>query len=1186
MEIELLIGADILGDLITGRIHRLKKGLIATETKFGWCLMGQMAQLKDKNNLALSSISLSVCSATVEELWKLDTLGICDPVEVQSSAERDKATHEHFQQTVTRDSNGRYAVSLPWVDREMKLPSNKQVAFKRLEATTRKLVSMGKYEDYDAIFKAWESEGIVSKIGIGRDESQLKCHYLPHRAVIKEESKTTPLRPVFDASCKVGRAPSLNDALEKGPNLLELIPSILLRFRMGKIGVISDIRKAFLMINVQEEDRDALRFLWWEDQEKNEVTVYRHNRVVFGMNCSPFLLAAVIDFHLQKAEKSHPDVVKLLRSSLYVDNCVTSVDCVGDYENLKSVATEIMAEASMDLRMWECSHDKNENRMTSVLGLEWDKEEDALFCTPLCKEVQFKVTKRVMLSQLHQIFDPLGFLSPVTIIPKLLLQKAWVEDRKWEEEVSEELSVKFGKWWNDTLAMMELFRIPRNCTGGIGRAEGSHQIHVFSDASKEAFAAVVYLRTETKGQVTVQMLQSKARPGPVKQATIPRLELLGCTIAARLYASVKKALSLEETPAFFWSDSSTALAWIKRNDEWGKFVGNRVKEILQLTKEKDWNHVPGVMNPADLPSRGIEPSKFIQSNWWEGPAWLKLDRSEWPSTDCQPNEEEVNAERKKGIVNVATKLVVATKSSTDPWYIVKKSYIRNLRVLALVCRCIDKMRKRSNEGGLFPTVEEINSTELRLFKIVQVESFSGIDKQVNGLWVERDSDGLIRVRTKIVHRQDSFGFKYPVLLPNCHPMVDLLIRDEHIFGCHGGAQYVICSLREKCWILRGKEAIKKNLRSCVICQRYTSKKMEAPRPPLPADRVNDAGAFEVTGIDLAGPLVLKTTAKVWIVLFTCGVYRGIHLELVESLSTEDFLLAFTRFCKRKTRPSVVYTDNGSNFVGAVNLFGKIDWSAVEIRTQHFRIMWKFNPPAAPWWGGWWERLIRSVKDLLKRMLGFGKLGYVELETCLCEVEAVVNHRPLTFVTEDQEDLVALTPSMFLHNLPMSDVPEAKVVKVSSLGARKQSLDKLLQEIKDRFRKEYLGLLVQRGEENKVQDHKVGDFVLVGRENQKRIFWPMAKIVEFIAGKDGVQRVARLQTKNGFLLRPIQRLYPLEFAKDDFLYDHFQKSEKKGEPDRPVKVSTKNESRAEGSAGDERKTRSGRVIRTASKFCDY
>jgi len=115
--------------------------------------------------------------------------------------------------------------------------------------------------------------------------------------------------------------------------------------------VISDIRKAFLMINAQEEDRDALRFLWWEDQEKKEVTVFRHNRVLFGINCSSFLLAAVIDFHLEKAEKSHPDVVKLLRSSLYVDNYVTSVDSVGD-ENLKSVATDIIAEASMDLRMW------------------------------------------------------------------------------------------------------------------------------------------------------------------------------------------------------------------------------------------------------------------------------------------------------------------------------------------------------------------------------------------------------------------------------------------------------------------------------------------------------------------------------------------------------------------------------------------------------------------------------------------------------------------------------------------------------------------------------------------------------------------------------------------------------------------------------------------------------------------
>jgi hypothetical protein len=269
---------------------------------------------------------------------------------------------------------------------------------KRLESATRKLNSLGKYEDYDVILKSWESEGIISKVNEDNRTGHGKVHYVPHRAVFKPESLTTPVRPVFDASCKVGRAPSLNDCLEKGPNLLELIPSILLRFRMGKIGVISDIRKAFLMIEINEDDRDAVRFLWWEDPEKKKVAVYRHNRVVFGMNCSPFLLGAVLNHHLNGADPQHVEVVHKMRNSLYVDNCVLAVDDEEEYKDFKKASTELLAEAQMELRSWECSGDEAEQRVTSVLGLKWDKSADRLYIDLVSSELPSKITKRVILT--------------------------------------------------------------------------------------------------------------------------------------------------------------------------------------------------------------------------------------------------------------------------------------------------------------------------------------------------------------------------------------------------------------------------------------------------------------------------------------------------------------------------------------------------------------------------------------------------------------------------------------------------------------------------------------------------------------------------------------------------------------------------------------------------------------------
>ena len=206
---------------------------------------------------------------------------------------------------------------------------------------------------------------------------------------------------------------------------------------------------------------------------------------------------------------------------------------------------------------------------------------------------------------------------------------------------------------------------------------------------------------------------------------------------------------------------------------------------------------------------------------------------------------------------------------------------------------------------------------------------------------------------------------------------------------------------------------------------------------------------------------MKDKSKSWLVLFTCAVYRAVHLELVTSLSTDAFLLALFRFISRRGRPSIVYSDNGTNFVGANNLFMQLDWKRIVAETKMQRIQWKFNPPAAAWWGGFWERLIKSVKDLLRRMLGHSKLNYIQLETCLCEVESIVNNRPLTYVTEDSLDLIPLTPGMFLQDLRESHCVEAEVLDSVGFQQKYKKLQHLRGELKERFRNEYLGLLIQR-----------------------------------------------------------------------------------------------------------------------------
>jgi len=265
-DVEILIGSDLWGTLITGNIVKLRCGLTAVESVLGWTLSGEIKQ-GWKQSLACSVITmLTHEERSLSDLWSLESIGIKDSAEKISQEEHDFELKESFQRSIAREEDGRYSIRLPWINESMTVPNNKCVAEKRLISATRKIVNEDKFSAYDEVFNLWHKEGIIEEIR-GSNEA---AHFLPHRPVFKD-SVTTPVRPVFDASCRMGKGPSLNDCLEKGPNLLEVIPSILLRFRMNKIGVISDIRKAFQMISVYPEDRKFQQFLWWENHDMKKI---------------------------------------------------------------------------------------------------------------------------------------------------------------------------------------------------------------------------------------------------------------------------------------------------------------------------------------------------------------------------------------------------------------------------------------------------------------------------------------------------------------------------------------------------------------------------------------------------------------------------------------------------------------------------------------------------------------------------------------------------------------------------------------------------------------------------------------------------------------------------------------------------------------------------------------------------
>ncbi|XP_035228533.1 uncharacterized protein LOC118200686 [Stegodyphus dumicola] len=424
---------------------------------------------------------------------------------------------------------------------------------------------------------------------------------------------------------------SLNACLEKGTEFnrnasktFDTIPAI-----CNWCYCTADIRKAFLQISLCIRDRDFLKFLWWKDSNKTEIIIYRHCRVVFGISSSPLLLGATISYHLDNAPQDLRGTALRLKKSFYVDNCIASFETEEKVVKFKEESQTLMSSGGFDLRRWTSAPFKDRS-MTSyqkvipILGLSWDTENDEIYCNlnPLTFS-ESAHTKRSLLSVSQRIFDPIGFTSPTTLIPKLILQKIWKMKLSWDENLPQSIEREFQAWLS-RLHFLNYCKISRRLV--IGPFDDcSISLHCCSDASKVSYAACIFLRAYFEGKTSVQLVLCKSRVAPAKEVTIPRLELLGALIATRLYRQVTDVLKLTKCQVYLWSDSSEVPTWIKKDSHWNVLVTNHVAEIRRCTNPDDWHYVPNSSNLADLSSRGCDAKMLLQSRWWKWPDWLKKE---------------------------------------------------------------------------------------------------------------------------------------------------------------------------------------------------------------------------------------------------------------------------------------------------------------------------------------------------------------------------------------------------------------------------------------------------------------------------------------------------------------------------------------------------------------------------------
>ena len=346
----------------------------------------------------------------------------------------------------------------------------------------------------------------------------------------------------------------------------------------------------------------------------------------------------------------------------------------------------------------------------------------------------FSFNETSVLKLSSKIFDPLGLLAPFIVKMKILFQELCSETSGWDEPLTIDLKAKWKSILTELILLNDV-RI-RRCYFQSSGEPSSIQLHGFSDASKAAYAAVLYLRSVYEnGHVEVGLVASKGRVAPVKKQSIPRLELLGATVLARLVDTVLQCLQgkFKEIKYFNWTDFMAVLCWVTSNKSWKQYVLHRVQEIQKLTSMESWRFCPGQMSPADLPSHGVKASELVKSySWWNGPTFLHLPEVEWPASRNEESNEIALQETLKRPV-VPTHTLVTKENSTPPNIseLINCGDFSNLtkllKVTAYVLRFIDRVKdpgKSTEEITHNLTASEINRAESVWIQSIQNDSFT------------------------------------------------------------------------------------------------------------------------------------------------------------------------------------------------------------------------------------------------------------------------------------------------------------------------------------------------------------------------------------------------------------------------------------------------------------------------------
>ena len=603
-EIDILIGCDQYWDIVCDEIVRSGKSkLVAMDSIFGYLVSGKhyvsnKEKLQQSNHVCLNNVRDSSLKQVMANFWNVESIGICG----DTQDENDDVLHFFEKQVCRSSTESEYIVKIPWIVQALKkLPDNFNKCRVLLSTLQKRLIRDSIIESYNDVIQSQIGDGTVEEVtDVGTYSEPL--HYLPHHAVVSKDKQTTKVRVVFNASFRPSKnALCLNDCIHQGPNLLVNMLNILIRFRLFNVVLLSDIEKAYLRIGLHESDRDAARFLWLKDilQPPNEdnIICLRLCKVFFGCNVSQFLLAATVKHHLEQYKFSQPFLITKLMESFYVDYMLTGCDSVEEAEQFYDESKEILLEGNFRLRKWSSNVEQLRDKfqedgdltppeVIKVLGILWNSWDDTMifdFQKLYQKASMLEPTKRSVLKVIGKFFDPQGVLSPFILRGKLLFQDLCFKKGSWDDVLPDEQKRQWLRWICE-LETTESLKFPRQYFGKY-KATEPLELHIFTDSSQSAYAAVSYIKLVDSTDPPTLVL-AKSRVAPLKKLSIPRLELLGALLGARIAANLKVCFGNYNVVSInCWCDSQNVLYWLYQpHKDWKLFVANKINEILSHTK--------------------------------------------------------------------------------------------------------------------------------------------------------------------------------------------------------------------------------------------------------------------------------------------------------------------------------------------------------------------------------------------------------------------------------------------------------------------------------------------------------------------------------------------------------------------------------------------------------------------------